>query len=81
MRGPAPAMRAPDPNQTLLALAALDRKIADLDAAEAADKHELAGLGGRVQEAHERVVARGRGFYRMTRAGDAGHRRRVSTLS
>jgi murein DD-endopeptidase MepM/ murein hydrolase activator NlpD len=61
--------RAPDPNQTILALAALDRKIADLDAAENASKNELAGLGARVNEAHARVVARGRGFYRMTRAG------------
>jgi murein DD-endopeptidase MepM/ murein hydrolase activator NlpD len=67
---PAPrSMRAPDPNQTVLALAALDRKIADLDAAEGAAKHELAGLGGRVADAHERVIVRGRGFYRMTRAG------------
>jgi murein DD-endopeptidase MepM/ murein hydrolase activator NlpD len=62
-------LRAPDPNQTVLALAALDRKIADLDAAETADKRELEGLGGRVAEAHERVITRGRGFYRMTRAG------------
>jgi murein DD-endopeptidase MepM/ murein hydrolase activator NlpD len=66
---PVPSMRAPDPNQTVLALAALDRKIADLDAAETADKRELAGLGARVAEAHERVLTRGRGFYRMTRAG------------
>ena len=66
---PPPRMRAPEPNQTILALAALDRKIADLDAAEAAAKHELSGLGGRVSEAHERVIVRGRGFYRMTRAG------------
>jgi murein hydrolase activator len=63
------AMRAPDPNQTILALAALDRKIADLDASETAAKRELAGLGGRVKDAHERVVTRGRGFYRMSRAG------------
>jgi murein DD-endopeptidase MepM/ murein hydrolase activator NlpD len=62
-------IRAPDPDQTILALAALDRKIADLDASEATAKRELAGLGNRVAEAHERVLARGRGFYRMTRAG------------
>jgi murein DD-endopeptidase MepM/ murein hydrolase activator NlpD len=67
---PSPAaMRAPDPNQTILALAALDRRIADLDASETAAKRELAGLGGRVADAHARVIARGRGFYRMTRAG------------
>jgi septal ring factor EnvC (AmiA/AmiB activator) len=63
------SMRAPDPNQTILALAALDRKIADLDSSETMAKRELAGLGNRVAETHSRVVARGRGFYRMTRAG------------
>jgi murein hydrolase activator len=57
------------PNETVLALAALNRKIADLDAAETTDKQELAGMGKRMKDAHERVVARGRGFYRMTRAG------------
>lgn len=56
-------------NQSVLALAALDRKIADLDAAEIAAKRDLGGLGGRIAEAHQRVLVRGRGFYRMTRAG------------
>jgi murein DD-endopeptidase MepM/ murein hydrolase activator NlpD len=56
-------------NQSVLALAALDRKIADLDAAEIAAKRELGGLGGRIGQAHQRVLVRGRGFYRMTRAG------------
>ncbi len=52
-----------------LALASLDRKIADLDAEEGADKREVEALGGRIAEAHARVVARGRALYRATRAG------------
>jgi murein DD-endopeptidase MepM/ murein hydrolase activator NlpD len=54
---------------TSLALAGLDRKIADLDAEEASDKQALEALGGRIAEAHARVIARGRAFYRATRAG------------
>jgi septal ring factor EnvC (AmiA/AmiB activator) len=64
-----PSGRAADGAQTVLALAALDRKIADLDAAEASAKHELAGLGGRLAAAEDRVRGRGRTYYRMTRAG------------
>src|SRR5215472_8246820 len=56
-------------SQTALALAALDRKIADLDAEEETDKRALAGLGPRLAQAHARVVQYGRAFYRMTRAG------------
>jgi murein DD-endopeptidase MepM/ murein hydrolase activator NlpD len=52
-----------------LALAGLDRKIADLDSEEVNDKREIEVLGGRIAEAHARVVARGRAFYRATRAG------------
>ncbi len=52
-----------------LALAGLDRKIADLDAEEASEKREIEAIGGRISEAHARVVARGRAFYRATRAG------------
>jgi septal ring factor EnvC (AmiA/AmiB activator) len=52
-----------------LALAALDRKIADLDAEEDASKKELAALGSQIATAHTRVVANGRAFYRLTRAG------------
>ena len=69
---PVPPIPAPAPaaaNPSILALAALDRKIADLDAAETATKREMGGLGGRIGEAHRRVLVRGRGFYRMTRAG------------
>jgi len=53
----------------VLALAALDRKVADLDAQEQADKSDLASLDAPIQAAHARVVARGRAFYKMTRAG------------
>ncbi|HVJ92059.1 MAG TPA: peptidoglycan DD-metalloendopeptidase family protein [Labilithrix sp.] len=52
-----------------LALAALDRRIADLDAEESASKRELTELGGRIAEAHRRSLVRGRAFYRLTRAG------------
>lgn len=52
-----------------LALAALDRRIADLDTEEAAAKQEIAALGGRIADAHARVVAHGKAFYRLTRAG------------
>jgi murein DD-endopeptidase MepM/ murein hydrolase activator NlpD len=52
-----------------LALAGLDRKIADLDAEETSDKREIEALGARIADAHARVIARGRAFYRATRAG------------
>lgn len=52
-----------------LALAALDRRIADLDAEENGSKRELSEIGGRIAEAHARSLARGRSFYRLTRAG------------
>jgi len=54
---------------TALALAALDRRIADLDAEEEVSKRELTELGGKIAEAHARSLARGRAFYRLTRAG------------
>jgi len=56
-------------SQAALALAALDRRIADLDAEEESTKHELSGLGGKLSEAHARTILRGRAFYRLTRAG------------
>lgn len=59
---------APPSNNTL-ALAALDRKIADLDAEEEASKRELSEIGAKVREAHVRTLDRGRFFYRLTRAG------------
>jgi septal ring factor EnvC (AmiA/AmiB activator) len=68
---PAPTVAAPTTSRgsPALALAALDRKIADLDAEEDASKKELAELGGKIAAAHGRVLANGRAFYRLTRAG------------
>ena len=63
---PAPAGRTA--SQTL-ALAALDRRIADLDAEETQSKRELGELGGKIAESHARSLMRGRAFYRLTRAG------------
>jgi murein DD-endopeptidase MepM/ murein hydrolase activator NlpD len=62
----APAPGSPDP---ALALAALDRRVADLDTAEQSDKLELSRLGSRIAETHQRVVERGKAFYKLTRAG------------
>jgi murein DD-endopeptidase MepM/ murein hydrolase activator NlpD len=63
---PPPPANASSP---ALALAALDRKIADLDAEEDACKKELAQLGTRLAEAHHRSLLRGRAYYKITRAG------------
>lgn len=52
-----------------LALAALDRRIADLDAEEQASKRELGELAGKLGDARGRSVSRGRSFYKLTRAG------------
>jgi murein hydrolase activator len=57
------------PSDATLALAALDRKIADLDAEDGATKKEIAGLGEKISRTHARVLLRGRAFYRLTRAG------------
>jgi murein DD-endopeptidase MepM/ murein hydrolase activator NlpD len=62
----APPPRAAD---SALALAALDRRIADLDAEEQSDKAELAHLAVPIAATHARVLARGKAFYRLTRAG------------
>lgn len=62
----APAAKHASPS---LALAALDRRIADLDAEEGSSKRELGELGQRIAEAHVRSLAGGRAFYRLTRAG------------
>jgi len=59
----------PRGSTTALALAGLDRKIADLDAEESNDKREIEAMGVRIAEVHARVIARGRAFYRATRAG------------
>jgi len=60
---------APNGGGAALELAALDRKIADLEIEEKDSKKELAELGGKISEAHGRSLARGRAFYRLTRAG------------
>lgn len=52
-----------------LALAALDRRIADLDSEEDVAKRELTTVGVRIAEARARTLSRGRSFYRLTRAG------------
>lgn len=61
---PSPAGGAP-----ALEVAALDRKLADLEVEEKDAKKELAELGGKIAEAHTRSLMRGRAFYRLTRAG------------
>jgi murein DD-endopeptidase MepM/ murein hydrolase activator NlpD len=57
------------PADPALALAALDRKMADLDSEEQSEKHELARLSSRIAESHSRVIEHGRAFYKLTRAG------------
>jgi septal ring factor EnvC (AmiA/AmiB activator) len=64
----APGDPPPLPDPTV-ALTALDRRIADLDSEEQSDKQELARAGAQVAAAHARVVAHGRAFYKLTRAG------------
>jgi murein DD-endopeptidase MepM/ murein hydrolase activator NlpD len=60
---------AAPPQDPSLALAALDRRIADLDATEQSDKQELSRIGGQLGAEHTRVVVRGRAYYKLTRAG------------
>jgi murein DD-endopeptidase MepM/ murein hydrolase activator NlpD len=62
-------VHAAPPRDPALALAALDRRIADLDATEQSDKQELARIGGQLGAEHTRVVVRGRSYYKLTRAG------------
>jgi murein DD-endopeptidase MepM/ murein hydrolase activator NlpD len=57
------------PSDPVLAIAAIDRKIADLDASEQSEKAEIARLGPEAGAMHQRVILRGRAFYRITRAG------------
>jgi murein DD-endopeptidase MepM/ murein hydrolase activator NlpD len=64
-----PLAAPPAATSPALALAALDRRIADLDAEENVSKRELSDLGGRIAEAHGRSLVSGRAFYRLTRAG------------
>jgi len=68
--GPLPAQGGTlTPASPALALAALDRKIAELDAEETQNKQELGDLGAKIAEAHDRVLVRGKAFYKLTRAG------------
>jgi murein DD-endopeptidase MepM/ murein hydrolase activator NlpD len=60
---------APPSSDPSLALAALDRRVADLDTEEQANKLELARLGAEASAEHARVLARGREVYKLTRAG------------
>jgi hypothetical protein len=66
---PQPTTTATAQESPALALAALDRKIADLDAEEQDSKKELAGLGPKIKDAHDRATIRGRSLYKLTRAG------------
>jgi murein hydrolase activator len=64
-----PSVAAPSSSDPALALAALDRRIADLDTAEHSDKLELTRLGAEVAAHHARVLVRAREVYKLTRAG------------
>ena len=66
---PLPPASSPGVASPALALASLDRRIADLDAEEQQSKRELNELGAKIAEAHTRSLSRGRAFYRLTRAG------------
>jgi hypothetical protein len=65
----APPTGAQLPSDPVLALAAIDRRVADIDAQEQSDKQELSHLGEQLALRHARVLVRGRAFYRLTRAG------------
>jgi murein hydrolase activator len=52
-----------------LALLALDRKMADMDAEEGASKRELSEIGPKIADAKQRSYTRARAYYRLTRAG------------
>jgi murein DD-endopeptidase MepM/ murein hydrolase activator NlpD len=65
----APSQPLALPKDPALAVAVLDRRIADLDAQAQRSKDELAQLSGELATHHARVVARGREFYKLTRAG------------
>jgi septal ring factor EnvC (AmiA/AmiB activator) len=66
---PLPPAPSAGGTSSALALAALDRRIADLDAEEQQSKRELSEIGAKIAEAHARSLGRGRAFYRLTRAG------------
>ena len=70
LRGPpgaiAPLAPSDDP---ALAVAMLDRRIADIDFEEQTDKAELSRTASDVAVAKARLVVHGRAFYKLTRAG------------
>ncbi len=72
---PSPAFVKPSPaaatgaESPALALAALDRRVANVEADEELAKKEMATLGPKLADLHARVVARGRAVYRLTRVG------------
>ncbi len=64
------ALGAPGPGgDPVLALAELDRKLANLDSQEKDDKQDLARTAEKVSFAQARLIAHGRAFYKLTRAG------------
>ncbi|MEI7894043.1 MAG: peptidoglycan DD-metalloendopeptidase family protein [Myxococcales bacterium] len=58
-----------DPASPAVAVAALDRRVADIDVTERAYREELTTVSSQLGEVHARVLGRGRAFYRLTRAG------------
>lgn len=52
-----------------LTLAALDRRLADVENEETADKRDLVDVGMKMADAKQRSIVRGRAFYKLTRAG------------
>ncbi len=56
-------------NDPILALAALDRRIADLDSEDQATRKEITDLGPKIAKVHVRAISRGRAYYKLTRAG------------
>lgn len=60
---------APASNPVPRELADLDRMLVSLDAEERTLRTELDGIGPRTDDLRKRVIARGRVFYRLVRAG------------
>ncbi|HQY59948.1 MAG: peptidoglycan DD-metalloendopeptidase family protein [Myxococcales bacterium] len=66
---PSPLAPMTTPDSPALALEALDKKIAELDNEQENAKKELRELGPRLAGIHGRALARGRAFYKLSRAG------------
>ncbi len=67
--GAAAPLALPGAGDPTLVLAELDRKLANLDSRERDDKQELARTAERVALSQSRLIAHGRAFYKLTRAG------------